>query len=74
MLETYVMNKIPEDKRKLLVDEISNVINRLSLEGTCNTPDFILAEHMTLSLEVFISTTTTLNNWKLPPEEIYSSP
>ncbi len=43
--------------------ELSNLINRHSMENGCNTPDFILAEYMKVCLENFNKATVARDNW-----------
>lgn len=50
-------------KREDFMRELSALINRYSLENGSDTPDWILAEHMLRSLELFHLTTKTRSRW-----------
>jgi hypothetical protein len=50
-------------KREAFARELTQLINRYSLEGGSDTPDFILAEHLIRSLELFHMTTNVRRNW-----------
>jgi hypothetical protein len=43
--------------------ELEHLINKHCMENTCNTPDFILAEHICNCLEAFAKATNTRINW-----------
>lgn len=46
--------------------ELEKLINRYSKENGSNTPDFILAEYLILSLEAFDRATTARSKWYDP--------
>lgn len=46
-----------------LREEIQTAINRVSAENVSSTPDFILAEFLTKSLEAFDSATILRDKW-----------
>jgi hypothetical protein len=59
-----------KEKKKLsgtvradFVFELTELINKYSLEGDSNTPDFILAEHLTLCLEQWNHTVQHRDKW-----------
>lgn len=43
--------------------ELQELINRHSMEGKSNTPDFILALYLRDCLELFSRTVTARDNW-----------
>ena len=47
-----------------LAREIAKLINRESLEGESNTPDFILAEYLVQCLKLFNSTSNKRVRWQ----------
>ena len=66
MKKTKEIEPLPilSDKtRKEFVSEIASVINRFSIENCSNTPDFILAEHVTQTLEQFAHTSRDREKW-----------
>jgi hypothetical protein len=50
-------------KREAFARELTQLINRYSLELGSDTPDFILAEHLIRSLELFHLSTNVRRNW-----------
>jgi len=50
-------------KREAFARELKQLINKYSLEGGSDTPDFILAEHLIRSLELFNISTNVRKNW-----------
>jgi hypothetical protein len=50
-------------KREAFARELKKLINKYSLEGVSDTPDFILAEHLLRSLELFHQTTNVRKSW-----------
>jgi len=50
-------------KREAFARELTKLINRYSLEGGSDTPDFILAEYLIRSLELFHQTTNVRKSW-----------
>jgi hypothetical protein len=50
-------------KREAFARELKQLINKYSLEGGSDTPDFILAEHLLRSLELFHQTTNVRKSW-----------
>lgn len=50
-------------KREAFARELKQLINKYSLEGGSDTPDFILAEHLIRSLELFHLSTNVRRNW-----------
>ncbi len=46
--------------------ELENLINKYSKENGSNTPDFILAEYLILSLEAFDRATVARSKWYDP--------
>lgn len=48
---------------KSFEQELSELINKHSLEGNSNTPDFILAEYMSKCLENFNTTSVARERW-----------
>lgn len=55
--------RIEELKRDRFKEELEQLINRNSLENTCNTPDFILAEFMIRCLESFADCSNAREIW-----------
>jgi len=51
------------DDRRLFVTSLAELINCHSLETDSDTPDFILAEYMTRSLEAFNNTIVKREEW-----------
>lgn len=45
------------------LSELTQLINKYSLENTCNTPDFILASYLKNCLENFIKATRDRESW-----------
>ena len=43
--------------------ELTRLINRHSIENICGTPDYILASHLTRTLQVFAATTALREGW-----------
>lgn len=54
---------LSEPAKKTFREELSSLINSFSLENGSNTPDFILAEYLNMSLSVFDHTTKTRDKW-----------
>jgi len=52
------------DKYDELAKEITELINRKSLEGDSNTPDFILAEYLVQCLKLFNWTSNKRVKWQ----------
>jgi hypothetical protein len=50
-------------KREAFARELKQLINKYSLEGGSDTPDFILAEHLIRSLELFHLSTNVRKSW-----------
>jgi hypothetical protein len=50
-------------KREAFARELKQLINKYSLEGGSDTPDFILAEHLIRSLELFNISTNVRKKW-----------
>jgi hypothetical protein len=50
-------------KREAFARELKQLINKYSLENISDTPDFILAEHLIRSLELFHLSTNVRRNW-----------
>ena len=48
---------------KRIRDEFRDIINKYSLEGYSNTPDFILADYLIQSLDNFNNTTVRRQEW-----------
>ena len=57
------MNQLEVTKREAFARELTQLINRYSLELGSDTPDFILAEHLIRSLELFHLSTNVRRNW-----------
>lgn len=55
-----------EERRKSLVKDIAEVLNRHSRENESDTPDFILAELMVTSLEQFEAVLSWRKQWYSP--------
>jgi hypothetical protein len=51
--------QISQDKRDVLVRDISHTINKLSLENSLNMPDYVIAEMMVNMLESVIAARDT---------------
>jgi len=49
-------------------EELTKLINRYYLENESNTPDFILANYLRLSLEAFNVTTNSRSEWYGQPK------
>lgn len=49
--------------RDEIIRDFAQVINKHSLENHSNTPDFILAEYIMYSLELFQSTSVSREKW-----------
>ena len=43
--------------------EVRELVNRLSIDGECNTPDFILADYLVNCLQNFDETTKLRDVW-----------
>lgn len=50
-------------KRGDLVRDIAKVINKHSVENSCDTPDFMLAEYLVQCLAVFSGITNQRDSW-----------
>lgn len=50
-------------KREAFARELKQLINKYSLEDGSDTPDFILAEHLIRSLELFHLSTNVRKSW-----------
>lgn len=50
-------------KEEQVLRELTELINRNSLENECNTPDFILASHLLACLEAHAAATKQRDNW-----------
>lgn len=50
-------------ERKEIIRDLASVINRHSLENDSNTPDFLLAEYLLDSLDVFTKTSVAREKW-----------
>ena len=62
MLESS-MNDIPVDDLLKFSKELEQLINKYSLERTCNTPDYILAEHLLGCLSNYVMTHNQCMKW-----------
>lgn len=52
-----------DTKSLQLARELAPVINRLSMEGTCNTPDFVLADFLVDALALLARTVNARDRW-----------
>lgn len=43
--------------------EVRGLVNRLSIDGECNTPDFILADYLVNCLQNYAETTKLRDVW-----------
>ena len=50
-------------KREAFARELKQLINKYSLEDGSDTPDFVLAEHLIRSLELFHLSTNVRKSW-----------
>lgn len=50
---------IPEEKMNEFREELRKVINKCSVEQYCNTPDFVLADVLASSFEMYCLAKTT---------------
>lgn len=50
-------------KENLFHKDLTDLINRYSLETTSNVPDFILADYLISCLKAFDKTNVKSNNW-----------
>jgi hypothetical protein len=57
------MQQLEVTKREAIIRELTKLINRYSLENGSDTPDWILAEHMLRSLELFDLTIKARTRW-----------
>lgn len=52
-----------EAKTPTFIEELTRLINYHSLEGNSDTPDFILAQYMQMSLSAFEATVRIRDDW-----------
>jgi hypothetical protein len=52
-----------EDQLDNFKDELEELINKYSLENGSNTPDFILAEYLTVCLLTYNETVLARSSW-----------
>lgn len=52
-----------EEKYEKFEKELTTIINKYSLEGLSNTPDYILAEYMTSCLKAFTKAVIKRKEW-----------
>lgn len=59
----HIPVKITNEKYDKVLKELTELINRNSLENGSNTPDFILAEYMLNSLFAYEAAANNRTNW-----------
>jgi hypothetical protein len=51
------------DEKKKMVDELRNLVNRLSVENESDTPDFVLAEYILGCLTAYKKAVRARDHW-----------
>lgn len=62
------MKEFDRVERKQLVNDLSDLINKHSIENMSNTPDFIIAEYLVQCLENWNKSVTSRNDWFYSPD------
>lgn len=56
-------NESDENKTRAFQSDLTALLNRYSKDAECDTPDFILAAHLTDCLEIFKSSVRARDHW-----------